>query len=128
MMTKRCRPLLTDGALILEERLHSTLALDRERPTASIDRFADRHPDPTLGDAVLLDVRELDPVETDADGALEKRGVMVRAVRVHAQPIGEVRRHPYRMPCLAAAVTAWLAAMERRVPPESGAPSAMQIR
>ena len=65
---------------------------------------------------------------TGGDAVLEQRGVMVRAVRMHAQPVGECRRHPYRMPCLAAAVTAWLAATARRVPPESGALSAMQIR
>jgi hypothetical protein len=50
---------------VLEEGLDCSLS--RSGLAAAIERLADRRPDPSLGDAVFLDVRALHAVEADAD-------------------------------------------------------------
>src|SRR5476649_1045169 len=75
--------------LLLEVRFDLALQLDRERVALAIDGLADGDPDPTLAEAILLDVGLLLAVELDADAFGEQRLVVVRALGVDGKAVGK---------------------------------------
>src|SRR3984893_11163811 len=50
---------------------------------------------PALADAIFLDVGLLDALEADADVARQDRFIVVRALRVGRQPVGELIAHGF---------------------------------
>src|SRR5690606_6327118 len=68
--------------------LDLALEPDRQRLAATVERLARRDPDPALADAVLLDIAALHALEADADAAVERGLVVMRAARVVGQAVG----------------------------------------
>ncbi len=76
---------------VFVERFDNTLASDRQRPATTIQSLTDRCANPTLGDAVLLDIGVFDTIEANPDATRENRLVVITARRVHAEAVGESR-------------------------------------
>src|SRR5690606_31821979 len=67
--------------------LDLALELDRQRLAPPVQRLARGDADPGFADAVLLDVAALDALEADADAAVERGLVVMRAARVVGQAV-----------------------------------------
>src|ERR1700748_14941 len=77
-----------------EIRLHRSLELDGHGVAVAVLGVTRGDTDPSLADAVFLDVGLLDTLEADADPALEELGVVVGTVGVGGQPVGgRIVRH-----------------------------------
>src|SRR5690349_19219332 len=72
----------------LEPRLDGAGELDGQRLALAVDLLAERDADPAFGDRIFLDVVPLDPLEADADAALEHLALEVRAVRIDREAVG----------------------------------------
>src|SRR5690606_8792287 len=81
------------SAGVLEPRFHDALDLDRHRVAVAVERLAERQPHPAFADAVLLHVGLFLAVETHADAAFERGGVVEAAARVAGQAVGRGVAH-----------------------------------
>ncbi len=95
LLSMRAGPLRRPGLLGLEVRLDDALELDGERIALAVDRLADGDADPALAHAIFLDVGLLLAIELDADAALEQRLVVVRALGIGGQAVGERVGHGF---------------------------------
>src|SRR5690606_18663604 len=68
--------------------LDLALEPDRQRLPATVERLARGDADPALADAVLLHVAALHALEADADAAVERGLVVMRAARIVGQAVG----------------------------------------
>jgi hypothetical protein len=64
--------------------------LDGQRIALAVDRLADGDADPALADAIFLDIGLLLTVELYADAARLQRLVVVRALGVGREAIGQL--------------------------------------
>src|SRR5215212_4653528 len=76
--------------LVPEIRLDWAVHLDGQRVAVAVLGVAGGDTHPALADAVLLDIGLLDALETDADVAREDVGVVIRAVRIDRETVGEL--------------------------------------
>src|ERR1700733_8417804 len=94
----RCRPACNTSTrwlagergepLRLEIRLDRAGELDGQRIAVAVLGLAGRDADPAFADAIFLDVGLLDALEADADVALERLDVVIRAARIVRQAVG----------------------------------------
>src|ERR1700722_5374120 len=78
------------GRLVAEVRLDRAVDLDGERVAVAVLGIAGGDAHPALADAIFLDVGFLDALEADADIARKHRLVVVGAVRIGRQAIGQL--------------------------------------
>lgn len=73
---------------VMEVRHDLALELDRHRIAVTVARAASCYTDPSLADAIFLDVCSLLAVEPNTDSALQQSGVVERAFRIRSKAIG----------------------------------------
>src|SRR6202171_5561719 len=76
--------------LVAKGGLTRPVNLDGERIAIAILGGARRHADPPLADAILFDVGLLDALEANADIARQHIGVVVRALRIGRETVGQL--------------------------------------
>src|SRR5229473_31410 len=91
--------LLHGGGVLPEIRLDLALELDRHGIAVAVLCRSRGDANPSLADAVFLDIVLLDALEADADAPLEQFGIVERAVGVGGKTIrrGFVHRRHTRM-------------------------------
>src|SRR5689334_22687173 len=78
--------------LIAEIRLDRTVDLDGQRIAVAVLGIAGGDADPAFADAVFLDIGLLDALEADADIARQDLGVVIGALRIDRQAVGQLVR------------------------------------
>src|SRR5208337_4323135 len=73
--------------LVLEIHFHRAGKLDGQRIAVAVPGLAGLDFDPALADAVFGDVGLFDALEADADVALQKLGVVIRALWIVGEPV-----------------------------------------
>src|ERR1700691_2764870 len=96
--TCRCRPGFSTSTrwragehgepLRLEIRLDRAAELDGQRIAVAVLGLARGDADPAFADTIFLDIGLLDALEADADVALERLDVVIRAARIVRQAVG----------------------------------------
>src|SRR5436190_20571315 len=81
--------------LVAEIRFDRAVHLDRQRVAVAVLGVAGGDAHPALADAIFLDVGFLDALETNADVAREDIGIVIRAVRIDRQTVGEFVVHRF---------------------------------
>src|SRR6266851_6135496 len=84
---------LSGGVLVAEVRLNRAVDLDGERVAVAIPGVARRDAHPALADAIFLDVGFLDALEAYADVARQHIGIVVRALRIGRETVGQLVGH-----------------------------------
>src|ERR1700761_3690002 len=82
-------------SLLAEIRLDRTVNLDRERIAVTILCVARGPADPALADAIFLDVGLLDTLEANADVARQNLFIVVWALRIAREPVGQLVGHGF---------------------------------
>ncbi len=77
-----------DAYSVFEKGFYDPFAGDRQRLASTVDRVSNRRANPTLGNAIFLDVVILDAVQPDSDVTSQNRLVVITATRIDAQSIG----------------------------------------
>src|SRR5712675_2089296 len=76
--------------LVAEIRLDRAMNLDGQRIAIAVLGVAGGDADPTLADAIFLDIGFLGPLESNADVARKQLFIVIRAVRIGGQAIREL--------------------------------------
>src|SRR5215472_11136489 len=75
--------------LVLEKDLDRTAELDRQRVTVAILSLAGFDLDPAFTDAIFGDIGFLDALETHADVALQQFLIVIGALWIVGEPVGQ---------------------------------------